>query len=118
MCRIDDLIGVPYKDNGRDLNGLDCYGVVLLIAERSGIKVPDIKFENHNLALSDEYAPTLPVKETAELKEGIILEMDYKNSIHLGIVLNKKEFIHATKNGVRINRIGTFKIRKMYEWDL
>lgn len=118
MCKIDDLIGVPYKNNGRDLNGLDCYGLVLLIAGRNGIKIPDIQYADYDLKLSDEYAPTLPVKETNVLEENTILEMEYKGTLHLGIVLNKKEFIHATKRGVRINKIGALKIRKMYKWDL
>lgn len=118
MCKIDDLIGIPYKDNGRDLNGIDCYGLVLLIAERNGIKIPDLQYTNCDLNLSDEYVPTLPVKETNLLEENTILEMECKGSLHLGIAINKKEFIHATKNGVRINKIGALKIRKMYKWDL
>lgn len=27
---LSDLIGVSYLDHGRDLNGLDCYGVAII----------------------------------------------------------------------------------------
>ena len=36
---INDLIGVPFLDNGRTLNGLDCYGLVLEVSET--------QFNNH-----------------------------------------------------------------------
>lgn len=116
MCKIDDLIGVPYKEHGRDKTGFDCYGLVIEISKRCGKNLPDVFYENHDLELSSEYAPLLPVKETNQIKEGVLLEMESNNALHIGIAINEKEMIHATKRGVRINRIGTLPLRKIYEW--
>ena len=37
----DDLIGIPYKENGRGPDGYDCYGLVLTVCHRLGIDLPD-----------------------------------------------------------------------------
>jgi len=37
----DDLIGKPYKENGRGPDGYDCYGLVLTVCHRLGIDLPD-----------------------------------------------------------------------------
>lgn len=117
MLKIDDLIGVPYKEHGRTKeDGFDCYGLIIEISKRLNKPLPDVFYENHNLELADENAPLLPIQETSEIKEGVLLEMEIDGELHIGFAINSKEMIHATKRGVRINRIGTFPIRKIYKW--
>ena len=42
MIRYDDLIGVPFKNHGRDVKtGLDCYGLVMEVYRRFGIRLPE-----------------------------------------------------------------------------
>ena len=36
----DDLIGKPYKENGRGPDGYDCYGLVEIVSRRLGIDLP------------------------------------------------------------------------------
>lgn len=37
-----ELIGIPYKNHGRDLAGLDCWGLVMVASrELYGVEVPD-----------------------------------------------------------------------------
>ena len=36
----EDLIGVPYKLGGRDLAGMDCWGLCIEVGRRAGIDLP------------------------------------------------------------------------------
>ncbi|CAM4306465.1 NlpC/P60 family protein [Treponema peruense] len=116
---IDDLIGIPYKDHGRDHNGMDCYGLAIEAAARFGYKLNDVVYENHNAELADVYAPTLNVHRIEKPREGALLEMTADNgNLHIGICINNKEFIHETRNGSRINRIGVLPVRNIYGIDI
>lgn len=114
MIYINDLLGAPYKEHGRDINGFDCYGLAIEVARRFGYELNDVVYNNHNIELSAEYAPTLNVTPIETPREGALLEMQYNNELHIGICLNAKEFIHMTRGGCRVNRIGTFKVRGIY----
>ena len=111
---INDLIGVPYKDHGRDLNGMDCYGLAIEVMRRYGYELRDVIYEDHNLELSRENAPTLNVTPLDQAREGAILEMQFNNELHIGVCISNREFIHMTRTGCRINQIGTIPIRGIY----
>lgn len=111
---LNDLIGAPYKDHGRDASGYDCYGLAIEVARRYGYKLNDVIYENHNLTLSAENVPTLNVTPIDAPREGAILEMEYENELHIGVCINTREFIHMTRLGCRINQIGIIKIRGIY----
>lgn len=121
MIEINDLIGVPYKDHGRDKTGYDCYGLCIEVARRAGYRLDDVYYEDHALALSRAYAPTLNVHKIEAPCEGALLEMETHTEagteLHIGICLNETEFIHTTRLGCRVNRIGTFKVRGIYGID-
>ena len=36
-----DYIGIPYKERGRDITGLDCWGLVHMYYNDMGVTVPD-----------------------------------------------------------------------------
>ncbi|MGE5530405.1 MAG: NlpC/P60 family protein [Patescibacteria group bacterium] len=38
---IEDFLGIPYRLNGRDRNGMDCVGLVVMYLRSLGINVPD-----------------------------------------------------------------------------
>lgn len=111
---ISDLIGVPYKDHGRDTSGFDCYGLAIEVLRRYGYELHDVIYNDHNLELSAENVPTLNVTPIEEPREAAILEMQADGELHIGICLNKREFIHMTKTGCRINQIGALPIRGIY----
>ena len=111
---INDLIGVPYKDHGRSLDGMDCYGLAIEVMRRYGYKLDDVIYEDHSLELADENAPTLNVTPIDQPREGALIEMQYNNELHIGVCINKKEFIHMTRTGCRINHIGSIPIRGLY----
>lgn len=126
MVDCSDLIGLPYRTNGRFTDspflGIDCYGVAIEYSRRMGKKLKDLIRMNSGEStpeLAVDNIPSLNIKPTDYIKEGTLLEM-YKNGIlHVGIALNKKLMIHATENqGVRISPIGFYDIKGMYEiWE-
>lgn len=111
---ISDLIGVPYKDHGRDTSGFDCYGLAIEVLRRYGYELQDVIYNDHNLELSAENVPTLNVTPIEEPREAAILEMQADGALHIGVCLNKREFIHMTRTGCRINQIGALPIRGIY----
>lgn len=112
-----DLIGIPYKDKGRSLAGLDCYGLAIAAAYIiTGKALKDVIYENHAAELADEFAPTLNIKKTDEIKPGNLVEMTFNNELHIGVIVDKKTFIHATINdGVRVNNLRNAPIKNIYE---
>ena len=111
---LNDLIGIPYKDHGRDASGYDCYGLAIEVSRRYGYKLNDVIYEDHSLTLSAENVPTLNVYPIDTPREAAVLEMEYENNLHIGVCINKREFIHMTRNGCRVSPIGLFKIRGIY----
>ena len=117
MIEINDLIGTPYRDHGRDAAGFDCYGLAIEVARRFGYKLNDVIYENHDIELSAQNVPTLNITPIEAPREGAIIEMETGNELHIGICLNAREFIHMTRNGCRINQIGAIKVRGYYGID-
>lgn len=116
MIDVSDLIGVPYQENGRTLEGLDCYGLAIEVERRLGKKLLDVVYENHDIELSDKYKPLLNVRPTDFIIEGTLLEIHVGNTIHVAVALDSVQMIHATTNqGVRISRIGAYKLAGIYE---
>lgn len=114
---INELLGVPYKDHGRDLSGMDCYGLAIAAASCFGFKLDDAYYDAHPLELSAELVPTLNIYPTPCPFAGALLEMQAGDELHVGICLNDREFIHMTRNGARVNRIGIFPLRGVYGID-
>jgi cell wall-associated NlpC family hydrolase len=110
-----DMIGVPYKDGGRDLSGFDCYGATIEAAKRRGKTLRDVRYKNHAPELADENAPTLNVEKIDAPEEDALIEMIFNGELHIGFCIDEKTFLHATKNqGVRISRIGVIPVKNFY----
>lgn len=112
--KVNDLLGVPYKDHGRDLAGMDCYGLAIEVSRRYGNKLNDVFYEDNAAELCDIHAPTLNIKKIEKPEPGALLEMRIGNTLHIGVCINDREFIHMTRGGCRINQIGIIKVRAIY----
>lgn len=105
-----DLIGVPFKTNGRDLNGLDCYGLILEMSNRLGKYLPEMNTpEGFELRLamfeklSSEYGEFIDKPESWAV---VVFAPSISSRLHCGMVLlNCQQFIHTDKHGVRISRL-------------
>jgi cell wall-associated NlpC family hydrolase len=105
---LSDLVGIPYRDHGRDESGLDCFGLIWLIARRNGTPIPDPWYENSNpsqIKLADQMNV-----EKCEFHPGCIIEMVRGGRLHLGYALDTEKMIHCTRDeGVVVENIDQAK---------
>jgi hypothetical protein len=113
---VSDLIGLPYKVHGRDESGLDCFGLIWLIAYRNGtpIKDPVYKGFDPSLAVLANY---VGFKQTDKLEAGCVLEIEKDGRLHLGYSLDNETMIHCTHNeGVIVENICLYNVKGYYKF--
>ena len=114
MCKdkILDLVGVPFKDGGRDLSGLDCWGLVREIYSRFGYDFPVYEiscYDNVNVTQEmennrefwqkHEY-PNVPIPCVVAFK----VSSPMVN--HVGVYIGDGQFIHTRElTGAVIERL-------------
>jgi cell wall-associated NlpC family hydrolase len=115
----EDLLTVPFKKGGRDLKGLDCYGLCIELCRRNKKTLPDFTtFDTVNSDTEKERRTSFNkyVKQVEKpVQYGLIEYLNEDGDIHIGFVLNSKTYIHATLQGVRITPIFAIKNPKFYE---
>jgi cell wall-associated NlpC family hydrolase len=90
-----DLLGKSYKNGGRGPDVFDCSGLTYYTYKMAGLTLP---------VTAEEQG-----RSGAEVQRGAILPGDLvifkiKRDFHVGILLNDREFIHASKSrGVAID---------------
>lgn len=117
--KYDDLLCVPFKKGGRSKDGLDCYGLCIELCRRCGKTLPDFatfctispKNDTQKRKEFNHY-----VKEIPQAKKYALVEyLNDDGEIHIGFLLDKKTYIHATYCGVRITPLFALKNPKFYE---
>lgn len=113
----EDLIGIPFVDGGRDLDGLDCWGLVRELYRRQGIDVPDY----HISAMAPSHiAGQMSHDKTGwnrveKPKVGTMVLLRLSPEVwanHVGICIGDGRFIHAYRStGVCIDRLRRWKSR-------
>ena len=99
----DNYIELPFKHNGRDRLGIDCWGLVKLVYR----EILDIELPDYSGALKDSSPETL--NQLSELVKGerpkwkevktpsefdLVLLRIRGLAIHTGIIAPKREFLH------------------------
>ncbi|MDR1176045.1 MAG: C40 family peptidase [Treponema sp.] len=109
---IKKYIGTPYKPHGRTLEeGLDCYGLALLIFRERGIKLPDLPYLDTETATNrrvmGSLEATIPNMPLEKPEPFCVIEFTVLGEpSHIGIYLEHGEFIHASRHtGVVIDRL-------------
>ena len=114
MINVADLIGIPYKPHGRDENGIDCFGLIWLIALRKGKPIPDVWYKGFSpdlISLSEQMA----VQKVDKLQPGCIIALEREGRLHLGYAIDEERMIHATRNeGVIVENIVNYTIKGYY----
>ncbi len=115
MKKIDfsKYINIPYKELGRDWNGVDCYGLVVLIfREEVGLHLPDftdLLYSKERYEIDkkqDHFLNSIGIKWVDIKKEQLrpldVLVFnkinDIKLSTHVGIYIESNKFIHVQEN--------------------
>ena len=109
----EDLLTVPFKLNGRDKNGMDCYGLCIELCKRQGVHLNDIVYETQKI--NENYNQNANVKTVKEPIEGGLLECLYGDELHVGYLLDKKTVLHMTYEGFRVSPLKALKNPKFYE---
>ena len=94
-------VGIPYKAKGRDLDGLDCWGLVRVIyKDLYNIDLPsfsesyDINDDNRIQELVHQYREGWEQKQEPESGDVIIFRI-FGNETHVGVVVGDTTFIHV-----------------------
>lgn len=128
MVNYSDLIGVPFKNKGRDLNtGFDCYGLVIEVYKRFGYKIPeyyadynDIEAVNELIkgktAIKSNWEPIDKDNLTVPCLMAIRFGVPKGVVNHTGVYIGDGKFIHIRENtGVCVDRINSPAWKKVIE---
>ncbi len=127
MIDYSDLIGVPFKNRGRDKDtGLDCYGLVMEVYKKIGIQLPEYyadwnNVEKINGIIQQEVGTSLwkkvdgghiPIPCVMAIRFGVP-----KGVVnHTGVYVGNGKFIHIRENvGVCVDRINSPAWKKQIE---
>jgi len=110
---IGRYIGIPYKPHGRDMNGMDCYGLAISIFKERGINLPDPCYNDTatNKKIMESLEASIPNLQIDKPEPFCIIEFNVLGEpSHIGIYLGSGEFIHSSRP------IGVV-IDKLYRWE-
>ena len=106
---VEKYLKVPYKSEGKDMNGMNCWELVKSVYRDLGKPLEDLV----------EYAEKCPIGEQARLAESYkdsvvkvsspqsfdIVLMEFDGNLHAGIVLSKFRFLHTCRSGTGVCRL-------------
>lgn len=101
MKDLSKYIGIPFLSNGRDENGVDCYGLARMVLNREyGKNLPDFYYpdamdKKHIKQLLSVNQPLLAGTRTEEPEEGDICIIRYNGiSCHVGVYVGGGKVLH------------------------
>jgi len=125
---VQDLLGVPFVDGGRDMQGLDCWGLFIEVMRRCGYPVPDYKVSCFDAAgIGTAYQEGIGAwQRVGSPSPGLAVAMAIHEKApdmvqHFGVALDRRRFIHTLeKTGVIITKFSdpffNRKIKGFYRW--
>lgn len=126
VVEIKDLLGIPYKQHGRDRQGFDCYGLVIFLYKRIGIEIPDFWYKTVGNNAFDEVGDDVQSFIKGYWQE--VNKPEYSNvilffdscgrTVHIAFYLGRDMFIHCDIRGVEVKRLKGFRYaaRRFYKW--
>ena len=95
------FVGVPFIDGGRDIRGVDCYGLVYLVyREVLGIELPgygeisahDMARASHRIRTDSAMAPWVPVTGPAQAMDVLVMR---GRPLHVGVMVDAGHVLHV-----------------------
>ena len=104
MAGISRFVGIPFKEKGREFDGVDCWGLVYLIYKKlKKVKLPTF-VNSYTLADKNEIEHLVKSEklnwievERPEIYDIVLFKIAGKES-HVGIYLGRRKFIHSLEN--------------------
>lgn len=128
MIYYTDLIGVPFKNRGRDTRcGVDCYGLVIEIFKRFGKHIPEYYADyNDTEAVNKLITEKTAIKTNWEQVDMNNMPVPCLLAIccgtpkgvvnHTGVYIGNGKFIHIrAKTGVCVDRVNSPAWRRLIE---
>jgi cell wall-associated NlpC family hydrolase len=112
---INKYLGVPYKHKGRDLSGLDCWGLIMCVYKDNGFEVSDFDIdydENWQFKGENHFLENYHLQwEKIDLPKVFDVVLLFKDGVpnHAGIVLSHGKVLHTCRSGTVVSRLFTFK---------
>ena len=107
-----EYFAIPYRDGGRDHDGVDCYGLVVLVyREQFGVEIAPFEFVDRETAgLQAIWSADVESKwrriADHEVSAGDVVEIRLGDRPHCGIMLDRNKMLHARQAaGVSIEPI-------------
>jgi len=115
--QVSDLVGLPYKLKGRDESGLDCFGLIWLIAKRNKTPIKDPVYKGFDPSLVS-LAEHIGLIKIDNFETGCVLEIEKEGRLHLGYSLDTERMIHSTHNeGVIIEEIVKYNVKGYFKFN-
>ena len=113
----DDLLTVPYKANGRDMSGMDCYGLVLECCRRNGTPLRDVRYEGSEISADtlSFYTRAVNVRSIGSPEAGAVVECEYEGNLHIGFLIDTKTVLHMTYEGMRVSSLLALRNVRFYK---
>ncbi|MCX5810010.1 MAG: C40 family peptidase [Proteobacteria bacterium] len=94
-----NMLGKPYKNGAKGPDSFDCSGLAYYVYKKSGVSLPVSTDKLIRIGYEIQRSEVLP---------GDLVFFKIKKDLHAGIMLNSREFIHASKSrGVAVDDVDT-----------
>ena len=125
--RCSDYIGIPYKERGRSLDGVDCWGLVCLMYADMDIDVPSYLHEYITSSDIDSVATAINKNKSNWRKVeapdvGDVLVFNIMGfPCHVGVYVGQGDFIHSFRGtAVCVERLNSIswsrRLSEVYRW--
>lgn len=116
-----DLIGAPFAYGGRGPKEYDCYGLLIEIYRRSGIRVPDHASSDDRSLIEQWVNEELRLWEECDPFRGAAMLVRVQGLLcHVGICLGNDRFLHTWEGtgGVCVERLSLWgrRVRGFYRF--